>query len=119
MNDTVVVSAGEDNFKKLFLGEKRWHSIGIAQRRILGIKWIAVYRKDLHAITHIAPVLPGGISECKCGCGKGKRKYVLEFKESAQEIDHIYYDRKGGCPQARRYTSKARLEKAKTTGDLW
>ena len=113
MDDTVVVAAREDNFKKLFLAENLWHSISIARKRIPEIKWIAVYRKEVKAITHIAEV--ASIEPWPNG------KYVLNFAKSAIKIGPIGRGRngKGSGIQGRRYTSKARLEKAKILEEIF
>lgn len=107
MKDTVVVSAREDTFIKTFLGEKRWYSIKIAERRIPEIRWMAVYRKELRAITHIAKV--ASIGPWPDG------KSVLNFAQPAEEISHKKRSQngKGSGVQGRRYTSMECLKKAR------
>lgn len=113
MDDTVVVAVREDNFKKIFLGEKCWRSIEIAERRLPEIRWIAVYRKGLSAITHIAEV--ESIKPWTDG------KYELIFAKPAEEIDHIKRSKngKGSGVQGRRYTSRECLKKARNLEDAF
>lgn len=52
-NDTVVVPARVDSFKKVFIEQNCWYAIRIAPKMLGMIKYIAVYQKEpVAAITH-------------------------------------------------------------------
>lgn len=113
--DTIVVPARKDGFQETFIGENRWYAIRIHGTMRPQIKFIAVYRKaPVSAITHIAPVE-------SIEPWKDTRKFVVNFAEPAHEIRQIPLGegRRGKAPQAPRYTSKERLESAKTLDDIW
>lgn len=113
--DAIVVPAREDGFKETFIGENRWYAIRIHSSMIPQIKHIAAYRvAPIQAITHIAPVsniTPWGDTG----------KYCLEFAEPAREISPIKLDQvgRGLAPQAPRYTSMNKIEKAKVLSDVF
>jgi hypothetical protein len=113
--DTIVVPAREEGFNEVFLGENRWYAIRINSSMIPQIKHVAVYQvAPVSAITHVAPVnriIPW----------KDTGKYCIEFAEPAHEIKHIELDEqgKGVAPQAPRYTSMKKLEKAKVVSDAF
>src|SRR5579863_554480 len=53
----VVVPAHEENFKTVFLGEKRWRAIRISGGKLQQIRYVAAYRtKPVQAITHYVPI---------------------------------------------------------------
>ncbi len=113
--DTIVVPAREDGFKEVFLGENCWYAIRIHSSMIPQIKHIAAYRvSPISSITHVAPVN-------KIVAWKDTGKYCLEFAEPAREIGPIKLDQpgKGKAPQAPRYTSMAKLSKAKTLSEVF
>jgi hypothetical protein len=113
--DTIVVPAREEGFQETFLGENRWYAIRIHSSMIPQIKHIAAYRvAPISAITHVAPVsniLPW----------KDTSKYCLEFAEPAREIGPIKLGQggRGKAPQAPRYTSMEKLNKARTLDDIF
>lgn len=113
--DTVVVPAREDGFQETFVGENRWYQIRIHGTMRPQIKYIAAYRvAPTSAITHIAPVR-------SIEPWKDTDKFVVNFSESAREIGPIPLV-KGGRVKALqnlRYTTRQRLEAAKTLEDLW
>jgi hypothetical protein len=113
--DTVVVPAREEGFQETFLGENRWYAIRIHGTMRPQIKYIAAYRvAPVSAITHIAPVK-------SIEPWKDTGKFVLNFTEPAREIGPIELV-KGGRAKALqnlRYTTRARLEAAKTLDDIW
>ena len=111
--DTVVVPAQLEGFQKVFLGENAWRAIRISGGMLPKIKYIAGYQtQPVSAITHIAPVAriePYG----------DNGKYQLLFSEPAKQIGPIPLGKTSpGAMQGPRYTSRAKLEKAKTVGDL-
>jgi len=113
--DTLVVPAREDGFQETFVGENRWYQVRIHGSMRPQIKYIAAYRvAPLSAITHVAPVR-------SIEPWKDTDKFVVNFSESAREIGPIPLV-KGGRVKALqnlRYTTRQRLEAAKTLEDLW
>ena len=108
--DTIVVPAREEGFNEVFINENRWYQIRIHSSMIPKIKYIAGYQvAPVSAITHIAPV--SSIERWK-----DTAKYVLNFSEPAKKIGPIELVSKGKVkpPFGPRYTSMARLKKAKT-----
>ncbi|WP_206026388.1 hypothetical protein [Roseimicrobium sp. ORNL1] len=113
--DTVVVPAREDGFQETFLGENRWYAIRIHSSMLPKIRYIATYRvAPVSAITHVAEV-------SKIEPWKDTGKYVLDFKESAKAMTPIPLVPGGRimAPQAPRYTSFARLQKAKSLDEVF
>ncbi len=116
--DTLVVPAREDGFKETFLGENRWHHVRIHGSMKPQIKYLAVYQiAPISAITHIASVK-------SIEPWKDTNKYVLNFSEPAREIGPIKLvpkenDGRVKALQNSRYTSKQRLDDAKTLDDVW
>ena len=113
--DTVVVPARDDGFEEVFIGENRWHEIRIHGTMRPQIKYIAAYRvAPISAITHLAQV--SSIEPWKEG-----GKFVVNFTERAKEIGPIILV-KGGRVKALqnlRYTTRQKLEAAKTLDDVW
>jgi hypothetical protein len=113
--DTVVVPAREDGFRDVFLRENRWYKIRIHGTMRPQIKYIAAYQvAPESAITQIAPV-----KSIEPWSDTGK--YVVNFAEPARQIGPIRLV-KGGRVKALqnlRYTTKARLEAAKTLDEIW
>jgi len=113
--DTVVVPARQEGFQAVFLGENCWHAVRIHGTVRPQIKHIAAYQvAPISAITHVAPVK-------SIEPWKDTGKVVVNFSEPARPIGPIVLV-KGGrvkAPQSLRYTTRARLEAAKTLDDLW
>ncbi len=113
--DTIVVPARNEGFQNTFLGENRWHAIRIHSSMIPRLKYIAAYRTaPTSAITHVAPIQ--SISQWQ-----DTNKYVLNFAAPAEELGPIRLvsKAKGKAPQAPRYTSKARLDAAKSLTEVF
>lgn len=113
--DTIVVPAREDGFQETFLGEDCWYSIRIHGSMIPKIKHIAAYRvAPESAITHIAEVR--SIEQWK-----DTNKYILNFVRSAEKIGPIKLVQKGRVKPlySSRYTSREKLENAKTLDDVF
>lgn len=112
--DTVVVPAREEGFQEVFLRENRWYAIRMHGTMRPQIKYIAAYRvAPVSAITHIAPVK-------SIEAWKETGKFVLNFAEPAKEIGPIELVRggRGKGLQNLRYTTRARLEAAKTVDEI-
>ena len=113
--DTVVVPARREGFEEVFKGEDRWYQIRLHGTMRPQIKYIAAYQvAPISAITHIAPVK-------SIEPWKESVKYVVNFAEPAKEIGPISLNKKGHVKalQNLRYTTRGRLEGAKTLDDVW
>jgi hypothetical protein len=111
--DTIVVPAQHEGFQKVFLGENAWRAIRISGGMLPKIKYIAGYQtQPVSAVTHVAPVAriePYGDTG----------KYQLLFSEPAKQIGPIPLGKTSpGAMQGPRYTTRAKLETAKTIADL-
>jgi|TARA_B110000114_G_C15022002_1_gene369284 hypothetical protein len=114
VEDTVVVPAQAEGFKKVFLGENCWYAIRIGGGRLEQIKYIAAYQTSpVSAITHIAEV--SSIEPY----GDGK-KYKLNFAKPARRFGPLKLgNAHGAILQGPRYTSLVALENAKDIGELF
>jgi hypothetical protein len=112
--NTIVVPANEEGFKKVFLGEHCWYAIRIAGGRLDQIKYIAAYQTaPISAITHIAEVA----SIEPYGDGK---KYKLNFAAPAKPIGPLKLgSAQRSSMQGPRYTNHLDLDKAKDMGDVF
>jgi len=113
--DTIVVSAREDGFQEVFIGQNRWYALRIQSRMIDRIKYIAIYRVAPNSsITHWAEVE----SINRWG---NSNKYVINFKNKAIEIGPISLVPKSRIKaiQAPRYTSIHKLLSAKNLDDVF
>nr|WP_287412306.1 hypothetical protein [Pseudodesulfovibrio sp.] len=113
--DTVVVPARDEGFQEVFLGEDRWYSIRLHSSMIPKLRYIATYRvAPISAITHIASIK-------SIESWKDTGKYVVNFEESAKEIEPIPLVTKGRVRalQGLRYTAKKRLEISKNLDQLF
>jgi hypothetical protein len=113
--DTIVVPARKEGFEDVFLGENMWRAVRIHSSMIPKIKYVAAYQvAPISAITHIAPV-------ARIESWKDTGKYALVFADPAQEIGPLKLVQGGrvNAPQASRYTSYKRLEKAKNLDDVF
>ena len=114
IQDTVIVPAQEEGFKKVFLGENCWYAIRIGGGKIKDIKYIAAYQTaPISAITHFAEV------DSIEPYGDGD-KYKLNFVSPAKKINPINYgNAKQGILQSPRYTNFEKLKVAKELTDLF
>ena len=113
--DTIVVPEREEGFKETFIGENMWRAVRIHSSMQPKLKYVAAYQiAPVSAITYVAEV-------SHIEPWKDTGKYALYFKGDAQEINPIPLVSGGkvSAPQASRYTSFARLQKAKTLDDVF
>jgi hypothetical protein len=112
--DTLIVPAQQDGFDKVFVGENCWYAVRIAGGMVPKIKYVAAYRtQPASAITHYAQV-----SSIEPYGEQGK--YRLNFAAPAIVIGPIpFADAPSGSMQGPRYTSVAKLLKAKKLADLF
>jgi hypothetical protein len=114
--DTVVVAADEQlGTLQPMLQANHWYSIQIAQDRHASIQYIAIYEKQKHAITYIAPVrsIAPWPSE--------PRKFEVKFAAPAQPIGPIKHvpGSKVKPPQGRRYANRDKIMQAQNLDDVW
>ena len=114
VQDTIIVPAQEEGFKRVFIGENCWHAIRIGGGKIKDIKYIAAYQTaPISEVTHIAEVK----SIEPYGDGG---KYRLNFVSPAKPISPIKFGKaKQGILQSSRYTSYKKLMSAKELMDLF
>lgn len=113
--DTVVVPARNQGFNDVFLGEDVWYAVRISSILRSQLKYVAAYRTaPISGITHYAP-----IRSIEAYGESGKFKIV--FEQSAQEISIIKLVKNGQVKalQNLRYTTKERLDNAKTLDELF
>ncbi len=113
-DDTIVVPAKEDGFKKVFLGMDCWYAIRIGGGMRPKIRYIAAYQSSpVSAITHYAPVK----SIEPYGDGG---KYRLNFAEPAKKLRKAIplADAAPGAIQGPRYTNLETLLAAKKVADV-
>ena len=113
--DTIVVPAQEEGFHDTFLTENMWRAVRIHASMIPKIRHIAVYQvAPQSAITYLADV--DRIEPWQDG-----GKYALYFKAPARPITPLKLVPGGkvSAPQNLRYTSLAKLEKAKSLDDVF
>lgn len=113
--DTIVVPARKDGFDEVFLGENMWRAVRLHSSMVPKIRFVAAYQvAPVSAITHIASV-------ARVEPWKDTGKYALYFSEPAAEIEPLGLVRNGRVspPQAPRYTSMAKLKKAKSMDEVF
>jgi hypothetical protein len=113
--DTVVVPARADGVEEPFLKENRWYAVRIHGAMRPQIKYLALYQvAPVSAITHIAEVK-------SIEPWKETGKCVVNFAGPAREITRIPMGKRGREKAIRnlRYTTRKRLENAKTLDDIW
>ncbi len=103
ISDTIIVPAREEGFREVFLGENRWYSIRIGAAMKEKIRYIAGYQvAPTSAVTHIAEVQD-------IRPWKDSGKYVVTFKEPAQEIRPIPVKEANKSPQGPVYVRREDL----------
>jgi len=112
--DTIIVPAREDGFIETFLGKDCWYAIRLNSSMIPKIKYLATYQvAPISGITHLAKVK--GIEQYE-----DTNKYIVYFSEKVKKIKKVELGKnKSKAPQNSRYSSKARILKAKTLDDLF
>jgi hypothetical protein len=113
--DTIIVPAREEGFEEEFIQNNQWYAIRISSSMVSRIKFIAAYQvAPVSAITCYAEV--ASIEKWN-----ETNKYIIRFKQPAKKITPILLDKdkKGVAPQAPRYTSLVKLQKAKVLSDIY
>lgn len=111
--DTIIVSAKEESFQSVFLGEWCWYPIRIGSEKLSSIKWIAVYQTaPVSAITHFAKIEQ--IVDYK---DTGRFKIIFEEPEEL-EAPIVLGENRSKTLQGQRYTTLAKIKAAKQVEDL-
>lgn len=111
VSDTIIVPAREDGFREVFLGENRWYSIRVGAAMKEKIRYIAAYQvAPVSAVTHIAEVQ-------EIRAWKDTGKYVVIFKEPAEELGPIPVKDPNKSPQGPVYVRREDLVKAECLED--
>jgi len=114
--DTIVIPAQEDGFKEVFIGENCWYAIRMHNSMIPRIKYIAAYQsRPLSAITHIAEI-------AEITPWKDTGKYIVKFTKPAKKLKKpikLVPNGAVNAPQAPRYTSIERINKAKNLDEAF
>ena len=106
--DTIIVPAREEGFKEEFLGNSCWYQIRIGAAMKSRIKYIAAYQvAPISAVTHIAE-----IQEIKPFRDTGK--YIVFFRNNAEEIDPIPISNPNNSPQGPVYVKREKLLNARS-----
>lgn len=111
VSDTIIVPAREEGFREVFLGENRWYSIRVGAAMKEKVRYIAGYQvAPISAVTHIAEVQ-------EIRPWKDTGKYVVVFKDAAQEIGPIRVKDPNRAPQGPIYVRREDLLQAKCLED--
>lgn len=113
--DTIVVSAHEDGFQRVFIGQNAWWAVRISGGMLNKIRYIAAYRTaPIRAITHFAEV------DRIEPYGNGG-KYKLIFKGSSKELERPipFGNSPQGLMQGPGYTTFEKLKTAQKVADLF
>ena len=113
ISDTIIISAKQDSFDKVFLGESCWYPLRIGTEKLKTLRWIAVYRTaPVSAITHFAR-----IEQIADYNDTGRFKIV--FKEPKElETPIVLGENRSRTLQGQRYTILEKLKAAKQIEDL-
>jgi len=115
--DTLVVSAREEGFQRVFLGENRWWTVLTIKKEIRPqLKYIAVYRAaPISAITHYAE-----IKDIR-PFGGNTQKLLIDLVGPPKPIGPLRLVQQGEvkAPQSHRYTQFSKLLKARNLDEAF
>ena len=110
-DNVIVCPAKEDGFRETFLGENCWYAIRISPKRIMHVKYIAIYRtRPVSAITHYARV-------ASIKPYKNTGKYIVHLATKPRKIGPIPL-KKGSAPQGPAFTTWEKLKKVRSIGEV-
>lgn len=111
--DTIIIAAQEESFYRVFLGENCWYPIRVGDEKLRTLKWIAVYQTSpISAITYFAR-----ITRIEKYLETGRYKILFdEPEEFASPIERGEMTVR--AMQGQRYTTIAKLRRAKRISDL-
>lgn len=111
--DTIIISAKEDSFYKVFLGEWCWYPLRIGTEKVKTLRWIAVYQTaPVSAITHFAKV-----ERIVDYLDTGRYKIIFEEPDELAQPIALGNDRHKTF-QGQRYTTMKKLKLASIIDDL-
>lgn len=113
--DTIIVRARKNGFKKVFIGENSWYSVRINEDRIPFLRYIAVYQTTpVKKITHYAAIKDIIISP------EDSSKKKILFKSEAKELSKkIPLGDDWNALQSNRYTNFKNLFTSANTDELF
>ena len=113
LSDTIIVSAKEESFYSVFLGDWCWYPIRIGSEKLESLKWIAVYQTaPVSAITHYAKIE-------QIVDYKDTGRYKIVFEEPEELDTHIELgENRTKTLQGQRYTTLEKLKRAIEIEDL-
>lgn len=113
--DTIIVRARKNGFKKVFIGENSWYSVRINEDRIPFLRYIAVYQTTpVKKITHYAEIKDIIISP------EDSSKKKILFKSEAKELSKkIPLGDDWNALQSNRYTNFKNLFTSANTDELF
>ncbi len=114
--DTIVcASSDKDSFERVFLNECHWHKIRIGEYMKEQLKYLAMYESA--PISQIRYV--GEIKEIKPFENSEYSEIFLTGKPIKIEPISLPENNHSIAPQSHKYTSKSRIDKAKTLEDIF
>ena len=113
-SDTIVVAARAEGFRRVFIGEDRWHAIRIGAAMKNKLRRIACYQvRPISAVTHVADIkeiLPW----------EDSGKYVVVFEGPAEKLAQPIRIEDGRfAPQSPVYVKWADLENATSFDEVF
>ena len=113
ISDTIIISAKEDSFYKVFLGEWCWYPLRIGTEKLKTLRWIAVYQTaPVSAITHFAK-----IEKIVDYLDTGRYKIIFEEPDELDKPVVIGNDRHRTF-QGQRYTTMEKIKLSSFIDDL-
>jgi hypothetical protein len=117
--DTIVCPAFEDGFKHAYIDNNAWWAIRISQKAREQLRYLAIYEKSpVAAVRHYAE-----IERIEPYKDSGKFKVYLKNKKTISPVELDKSEKgispKGVAPQGPRFTTLAKLLKAKRISELW
>lgn len=111
--DTIIISAKDEGFYKVFLGEWCWYPIRIGTEKLKTLRWIAVYQTaPVSAITYVAR-----IEKIVDYLETGRYKIIFEEPKELSQPIALGMDRSKTL-QGQRYTTIEKLRNSSVIDDL-
>ncbi len=114
--DTVILPAGEEGFREVFIGERRWYYVKLDKRKISRIQYLALYvKRPVSAVTHYGKVAEGGFR-----LDEEKGKYLIQLEGEPIKLEHSVTlgDTPPMATRSPRYTTLEKLKTAQYYSEL-